>query len=71
METNDGFEVIEQDWEACEYCDCSYYEYDTGYREYECRLWMKQDEKFYNCCGGDISNGCPLSFKYKVKKDGD
>ena len=59
METN---EVIEQDWEKCEYCECSYYEHDTGYSEYECNLYDKAP-----CVGGCIEYGCPLSFKYKVK----
>ena len=63
METNDGFEVIEQDWEVCEYCRRSYYEYDTGYAEYECVLWSGDP-----CLGGSIE-GCPLSFKYKVGND--
>lgn len=60
METNDGFEVIEQDWEECEYCGRSYYEYDTGYAEYECGLWKD------SCYGGGYA--CPLSFKYKVEE---
>ena len=60
MGINDGFEIIEQDFEECEYCASSYYEYDTGYAEYECRLL-----KDY-CYGGEY--GCPLSFKYKVEE---
>ena len=62
METNEEFEVIEQDWEKCEYCECSYYEHDTGYSEYSCDL-----DSMYDCTGGDIEYGCPLSFKYKVE----
>ena len=61
MEIDNGFEVIEQDWEECEYCDRSYYEYDTGYAEYECSLWGNDP-----CLGGCIC-GCPLAFKYKVE----
>ena len=61
MEINGGFEVIEQDYEECEYCDRSYYEYDTGYAEYECGLCKDV------CYGGDYA--CPLSFKYKVEND--
>lgn len=61
------FDIFEQDWESCPYIECSYYEYDTGYREYECQLWKKKDGSYYNCCGGDINNGCPLSFKYKIE----
>ena len=63
METNDGYEVIEQYWEECEYCDRSYYEYDTGYAEYECNLYTTG-----MCTGGDIQLGCPLSFRYKVEE---
>lgn len=63
MEPNVEFEVIEQDWEKCEYCECSYYEYDTGYSEYECTIYGKDP-----CMSGDIHYGCPLSFKYKVEE---
>ena len=63
----DQFEIFEQDWESCPYVERSYYEYDTGYSEYECQLWRKLDGKYYDCCGGSIYNGCPLSFKYKVE----
>ena len=63
METNEEFEVIEQDWEKCEYCNISYYEYDTGYSEYECVIYGKDP-----CMSGDIRYGCPLSFKYKVEE---
>lgn len=60
METN---EVIEQDWEKCEYCVLSYYEYDTGYSEHSCKLYGT-----YDCVGGSIEYGCPLPFKYKVEE---
>lgn len=42
----------------CEYCDTSYWEHDTGYREYSCDL--------FGCeCVGD--EDCPLTFKFKVR----
>ena len=63
----DEFEIFEQDWAICPYVERSYYEYDTGYSEYECLLWKRQNGQYYSCCGGDINNGCPLSFKYKVE----
>lgn len=56
------FEIFEKDWEDCPYVEISYEEYDTGYKEYECSLLNSE------CCGGDLDNGCPLSFKYKVEK---
>ena len=62
METKEEFEILEQDWEDCEYCECSYYEHDTGYAEYECNMYYTG-----NCVGGSIEMGCPLSFKYKVE----
>lgn len=52
--------VYEQDWKECDYCEQSYYEYDTGYSEYECSLAGG------DCFGGDIESGCPLSFKYQI-----
>jgi len=55
-------EIYEQNWEDCEYCEQSYYENDTGYSEYQCNLIGGE------CCGGDIDNGCPLSFKYKIQQ---
>lgn len=54
-------EIYENDWENYEYCNQSYYEYDTGYSEYECDLVNRE------CVGGDIQSGCPLSFKYNIK----
>lgn len=61
METKEEFEIVEQDWEECEYCERSYYEYDTGYSEYECTLYDESP------CLPGIAYGCPLSFKYKVE----
>lgn len=54
-------EIYEQNWEECEYCEQSYYKYDTGYSEYRCGLCDGE------CLGGDIDSGCPLSFKYQIK----
>lgn len=48
------------DWEECEYCHRSYYEYDTGYSEYECELTG------FNCMGDEY---CPLSCKYNVVEE--
>lgn len=31
-------EVYEEDYNTCDYCRRSYYEYDTGYAEYHCDL---------------------------------
>ena len=59
-------EKFEQDWEQCPYCCESYYEYDTGYREYECQIYKKRNGKLYECCGGSIEYGCPLSFRYEM-----
>lgn len=53
-------EVYEEDYNTCDYCRRSYYEYDTGYAEYHCDLVD------FECMGGDINSGCPLSFKYSV-----
>ena len=64
MGTKEDFEVIEQDWEECKYCERSYYEYDTGYAEYECSIYGTDQ-----CFSGDIHYGCPLSFKYKVEEE--
>lgn len=55
-------EVYENNWEKCDYCEVSYYESDTGYKEYKCELVDGE------CCGGDIEYGCPLSFKYHINK---
>lgn len=54
-------EIYEQNWEECEYCEQSYYEYDTGYSEYRCGLCDGE------CLGGDLESGCPLSFKYLIE----
>lgn len=59
-------EIYEQDWENCPYIERSYYEWDTGYSEYDCILWKKKNGKHYECTGGDIENGCPLSFRYEI-----
>ena len=54
-------EIYEIDWNKCDYCKSSYYESDTGYEEFECKLTG------YECMGSDIDSGCPLSFKYSIK----
>jgi hypothetical protein len=54
--------IYEQDYKKCQYCECSYYEHDTGYEEYECELVSGE------CCYGDIRFGCPLSFKYEIEE---
>ena len=43
-------------WENCEYCERSYYEYDTGYAEYSCSL-----------LGYECIEQCPLSFKFRIE----
>lgn len=53
---------------SCGYCKLTYYENDTGYAEYGCSL-ITGKAKDYECFGGDIDNGCPLSFKYKIEKN--
>lgn len=55
-------EIYENNWEDCEYCRQSYFEWDTGYAEYECDLVDG------NCVGGDIDSGCPLSFRYCIEE---
>lgn len=54
-------EIFENDASSCEYCERSYYEYDTGYSEYECTLDGNE------CCLGELEYGCQLSFKYTVE----
>lgn len=53
--------IYEENYEKCDYCRESYYESDTGYSEYTCDLTG------YECMGGCIDGGCPLSFKYSVE----
>lgn len=52
-------EEYENNWDNCEFCEQSYYEYDTGYAEYSCGLLGKE-------C---ICEYCPLSFRYSVEED--
>lgn len=54
--------IYEESYEKCDYCHESYYERDTGYSEYACDLTG------YECMGGYIDGGCPLSFKYVVER---
>lgn len=64
MEDKDEMKIYEPNWEECQHCERSYYEYDTGYSEYSCGLWDGED----SCCGGSIEMGCPLAFKYKIEE---
>lgn len=57
---------IEDSIRGCPYQEETYYEYETGYREYGCSLLGKAVSN--NCVGGYEDNGCPLSFKYKVEE---
>lgn len=53
---------------SCGYCKQIYYENDTGYTQYGCSL-ITGNAKDYECFGGSIDYGCPLSFKYKIQKN--
>lgn len=53
-------EVYENYYGDCDYCESSYYEWDTGYEEYTCTLCDG------DCYGGSKESGCPLSFSYEV-----
>lgn len=59
--------IYEPDYEHCEYCEKTYYEYDTGYCEFGCSFYTGNVEDSV-CMGGDIKFGCPLAFKYKTEK---
>ena len=52
-------EVV-QNYDSCKYVSQSYYESDTGYGEYACKL-----------TGGECGDVCPLCFKYFVTHNGD
>ena len=54
--------IFEPDWENCEYCYVLYAEYDTGYKEFGCKILDKM-----NCYGGYLDLGCPLAFKYTTE----
>lgn len=58
--------IYKNDWEKCEYCEVTYWEIDTGYKEYGCSL-ITGDERDVKCLGSGINCGCPLSFKYKIE----
>lgn len=49
----------ENNYEKCEFCDKSYFEYDTGYAEYACHLLGCE-------C---LAEYCPLSFKFSIVKE--
>lgn len=51
------YEFINE-WENCEYCEETYKEWDTGYAEYGCNLF-----------GGECTENCPLTFKYKIESE--
>lgn len=53
------WEEVIQDYDGCEFCETTYYEYDTGYSEVGCSLIG--DPHKINC----DPDCCPLSFKYK------
>lgn len=53
--------IIECKWNECEYSYQSYYENDTGYREYMCEL--TDDE-----CIDEI---CPIACKYRIYENGE
>jgi hypothetical protein len=55
--------VHDNDWDNCDYRNTEYFEYDTGYTEYSCML------SGYACLGGGCDDGCPLAFRYEVKRD--
>lgn len=57
------WEIYEQNWEECPYCERTYAEWDTGYEEFGCSYYEGEFEM--ECNGGELY-GCPLSFKYKV-----
>lgn len=59
--------IYEPDYKHCEYCEETYYEYDTGYREFGCSFYTG-DAEDGDCMGGDIEHGCPLAFKYRTEK---
>ena len=49
---------IENDYENCSHLYCTYEEWDTGYKEFGCKLTG------YSCM-----EACPLEFKYEVIED--
>lgn len=61
-------EIYENNYEDCDYCETTYYERDTGYREYGCSF-ITGDENDCPCLGGELDFGCPLSFKYRIEKN--
>lgn len=61
-------EIYENDWENCDYCETTYCESYIGYYEYGCSF-VTGNERDYPCMGGELSSGCPLSFKYRIEKN--
>lgn len=60
-------DVYEPDLEKCEYCEVTYSEYDTGYKEFGCSF-ISGDERDYECLGGGLDYGCPLAFRYNIER---
>ena len=51
-------QIYEHNIEECEYIECTYEEWDTGYKEFECTL-----------LGVDcLCERCPLCFKYYINE---
>lgn len=50
-----------EEQKECEYMRQTYFEYDTGYAEYDCDL-------IGSGCMYNFEYGCPLTFKYKVEE---
>ncbi len=50
--------IIGCKWKKCEYATQSYFEWDTGYEEYDCEL-MDSDCNEYEC---------PLVCRYKIEE---
>lgn len=61
-------EIYENYYKDCEYCEVVYYESDTGYTECGCSL-ITGNEIDCGCVGGELEDGCPLSFEYQIEKD--
>ena len=54
---------IFQDYETCPYCERTYYEWDTGYSEYGCKLGDCNPDDT-PCC----PDNCPLDCRYEVEE---
>ena len=56
-------DVCYRDYENCEFCERTAYEYDTGYSEYGCTLGDENPDN--NPCAYEY---CPLNFTYEVEE---